>query len=78
MNIKNYKNLKKNKANFDPLTPIDFLKRTAKIFPNYISIISENKKFTWGQTFKSFQSFHSNQRLFWNFFSQHQFLRTYW
>ena len=45
MNIKNYKNLKKNKANFDPLTPVDFLKRTAKIFPNYISIISENKKF---------------------------------
>ena len=52
MNIKNYKNLKKNKANFDPLTPVDFLKRTAKIFPSYISIISENKKFTWGQTFK--------------------------
>ena len=52
MNIKNYKNLKKNKANFDPLTPVDFLKRTAKIFPNYISIISENKKFTWNQTFK--------------------------
>ena len=52
MNIKNYKNLKKNKANFDPLTPVDFLKRTAKIFPNYISIISENRKFTWGQTFK--------------------------
>ena len=52
MNIKNYKNLKKNKANFDPLTPVDFLKRTAKIFPNYISIISENKKFTWRQTFK--------------------------
>ena len=52
MNSKNYKNLKKNKANFDPLTPVDFLKRTAKIFPNYISIISENKKFTWRQTFK--------------------------
>ena len=52
MNIKNYKNLKKNKANFEPLTPIDFLKRSAKVFPNYISIISENKKFTWGQTFK--------------------------
>ena len=52
MNIKNYKNLKKNKANFDPLTPVDFLKRTAKIFPSYISIISENKKFTWNQTFK--------------------------
>ena len=52
MNIKNYKNLKKNKANFEPLTPIDFLKRSAKVFPNYISIISENKKFTWRQTFK--------------------------
>ena len=52
MNIKNYKSLKKNKANFEPLTPVDFLKRTAKIFPNYISIISENKKFTWRQTFK--------------------------
>ena len=39
MNIKNYKNLKKNKANFEPLTPIDFLKRSAKVFPNYISII---------------------------------------
>ena len=52
MNIKNYKNLKKNKANFEPLTPIDFLKRSAKVFPNYISIISENKKFTWSQTFK--------------------------
>ena len=51
MNIKNYKNLKKNRANFKPLTPIDFLERTAKIFPNYISIISENKKFTWQQTF---------------------------
>ncbi len=51
MNIKNYKNLEKNKANFEALTPIDFLKRSAKISPNYISIISENKKFTWKQTF---------------------------
>ena len=45
-------NFKKNKANFAPLTPINFLKRTAKIFPNYISLISENKKFTWSQTFE--------------------------
>ena len=45
-------NLKKNRANFAALSPIDFLKRTAKIFPNYTSLISENKKFTWGQTFK--------------------------
>ena len=60
MNIKNYKNLKKNKANFAPLTPIDFLKRTAKIFPNYISIISENKKFTWGETLRRCNLFASS------------------
>ena len=34
-------NLKKNRANYTPLTPIDFLKRTASIFPNYISLISK-------------------------------------
>ena len=45
-------NLKKNKANFASLTPIDFIKRTANIFPNYLSLISENKKFTWGETYK--------------------------
>ena len=45
-------NLKKNKANFAPLSPINFLKRTAKIFPNYISLVSETKKFTWRQTFE--------------------------
>ena len=45
-------NLKKNRANFAALSPIDFLKRTAKIFPNYTSLISETKKFTWKQTFK--------------------------
>ena len=44
--------LKKNKANFAALTPINFLKRTAKIFPNYISLVSETKKFTWKQTFE--------------------------
>ena len=45
-------NLKKNKANFASLTPIDFIKRTANIFPNYLSLISENKKFTWGETYQ--------------------------
>ena len=42
---------KKNKANYSPLTPVGFLERTAKIFPNYTSIISENKKYTWKETF---------------------------
>ena len=34
---------KKNKANHVPLSPINFLERTAKIFPSYTSIISETK-----------------------------------
>ncbi len=53
-------NLKKNKANFAPLTPIDFIKRTAKVFPNYTSLVSENKKFTWGETFKRCNLFASS------------------
>ena len=51
---------KKNRANYSPLTPIDFLKRTAKIFPNYISIISDNKKFTWKETFDRCSMFASS------------------
>ena len=52
MTIKNYKiGLEKNKANFVSLTPILFLERASNIFPNYTSIISENNKFTWKNTF---------------------------
>ena len=48
----NYKSvLKKYNANYTALTPVSFLERAASIFPNYISIISENKKFTWKETF---------------------------
>ena len=63
MTIKNYKiGLKKNKANFLPLSPISFLERTANIFPNYTSIISENKKFTWKNTFDRCKLFASSLR----------------
>ena len=52
MTIKNYKiGLKKNKANFAPLTPVSFLERTANVFPNYTAIITDNKSFTWKNTF---------------------------
>ena len=52
MTIKNYKiGLKKNKANFVPLTPVSFLERTANVFPNYTAIITDNKSFTWKNTF---------------------------
>ena len=43
--------LKKNPANYSPLTPIAFIEKAAKIFPDRFSIIHENKFFTWDQTF---------------------------
>ena len=43
--------LKKNHANYAPLTPIVFLEKAAKVFPDRYSIIHENKYFTWEQTF---------------------------
>jgi len=50
--IKNYKNnLNKNRVNYYPLSPVSFLERTATIFPDYKSIITENKIFTWKETF---------------------------
>ena len=61
MAIKNYNiGLEKNKANFTALTPVYFLERTASIFPNYTSIISENKQFTWKNTFDRCKLFASS------------------
>ena len=61
MTLKNFKiGLKKNKANFTPLSPMSFIERAAAVFPNYTSIISENKKFTWKETFKRCQLFASS------------------
>ena len=61
MSIKNYNiGLEKNKANFIALTPVFFLERTASIFPNYTSIISENKQFTWKNTFDRCKLFASS------------------
>ena len=61
MTTRNYKTgLEKNKANYVPLSPVTFLKRTADIFPNYTSIISENNKFTWKSTFTRCKLFASS------------------
>ena len=38
-----HKNLK-NEANYQPLSPISFLFRTAEIFPDYIAWVYEKKK----------------------------------
>ena len=61
MTIRNHKTgLEKNRANYVPLSPVTFLKRTADIFPNYTSIISENNKFTWKSTFTRCKLFASS------------------
>ncbi len=43
--------LKKNHANYSPLTPIVFIEKAANVFPDRLSIIHEEKHFTWEQTF---------------------------
>ena len=61
MTLKNFKiGLKKNRANFAPLSPVSFLERAAAVFPDYTSIISENKKFNWKETFNRCQLFASS------------------
>ena len=37
------KNLKKNNANFVPLTPISFLERAKDIYPNYEALVYEDR-----------------------------------
>lgn len=43
--------LEKNQANFRPLTPLDFIKRTASVYPDRISIIHGELRQTWAQTY---------------------------
>ena len=39
-------------ANYVPLNPVSFLRRTAKVFPNKTSIVYNDKVFTWSETFE--------------------------
>ena len=45
-------NLDKNNANFVPLTPLSFLKRSAEIYPQKTSIIHGKRVYNWEQTYK--------------------------
>ena len=46
--MSNYEiNLEKNKANYVPLSPLTFLKRSKEIYPNYEAIVYEDRKYTW-------------------------------
>ena len=43
--------LSQNPTNFSPLTPLSFLKRSASVYPNHLSVIHGKKKFTWSETY---------------------------
>src|SRR5436305_5998303 len=42
--------LGKNAANYVPLSPIGFLTRSAAVYPNRISVIHGNRRYTWGES----------------------------
>jgi 3-(methylthio)propionyl---CoA ligase len=44
--------LEKNAANFVPLSPIGFLRRTAEVYPHRVSVIHGERRFTWAETFE--------------------------
>ena len=44
--------LDKNAANYVPLSPVSFLKRTAAIYPDRLSAVYEDRSFTWAQTYE--------------------------
>ena len=44
-------NLDKNPANFQPLTPLSFIERTATTYPDRTAVIHGNVRRTWGATY---------------------------
>jgi fatty-acyl-CoA synthase len=47
-----YDDLLKNPANYQPLTPLQFLQRAALVFPNHTAIIHGNQRFTYAQFYE--------------------------
>ena len=42
----------KRKANHVPLSPLSFLKRTSNLYPDKVSVIYGNRKYTWHETYE--------------------------
>ena len=55
--------LQKNEANYTPLNPITFLKKTAATFPNKKSLIYNSKSFIWSETYNRCKQLASALRL---------------
>jgi len=44
--------LDKNPANYVPLSPLSFLKRAAHVYPDHLSVVHGEQRYTWAQTYK--------------------------
>lgn len=44
-------NLEKTPANFQPLSPLSFLERAARVYPNLESVVHGPRRYTWAETF---------------------------
>jgi fatty-acyl-CoA synthase len=51
--------LDKTPANFVALTPLSFLARTAAVYPDLVSVVYEDRAFTWSQTYMRCRRFAS-------------------
>ena len=51
--------LDKTPANYVPLSPLSFLVRSAKVYPNHTSTVYEGRSFTWAQTYERCKRFAS-------------------
>src|ERR1700687_788960 len=51
--------LAKTTANFVPLSPLTFLERSAQVHPRLTSVIYEDRKFTWAETYARCRRFAS-------------------
>ncbi|MFP6711644.1 MAG: acyl-CoA synthetase [Rhodospirillales bacterium] len=46
-----YEELDQLAANFVPLSPLSFIERTAKVYPNRLSVIHGDRRYTWAETY---------------------------
>jgi fatty-acyl-CoA synthase len=51
--------LNKTPANYVPLSPLSFLARSARVYPNQTSTVYEGRSFTWAQTYERCKRFAS-------------------
>jgi fatty-acyl-CoA synthase len=46
-----YDDLPKNQANYAPLTPLTFIERAAYVYPDKLSVVNGDQRWTWKQTY---------------------------